>query len=357
MSEQVNVDTTKQKSLEKLKDKPSFTYEVHPSDLETRNECTVCNSSSLESLSTVSLNEKFVFFETSVCKDCGHVFRSTFPGFGWFTKCWEMIAREDSEPYNMEQEEFRAQRYNSYLNKIISSSEGLKNKTLRVLEVGAGYGHGINVFKEAGHEVDVIEAEIERRGYITRKFGINVVGGSINDLKALKNQYDIVVFSHCLEHVDHMSEEFQVLIDCLKDETARLYVEVPTLWPTITWMDTFFMAHKNNFTIETLKLFLDKFKVTISDEGFEETVEVAKGENFYCIIEPNPTKATKSSLEKIDDEYLNRVRNLYRKNAPDTVASDSELKFNVDEIENFFFIRKFSEDTKIELTNGYFKVD
>lgn len=71
----------------------------------------------------------------------------------------------------------------------------------RLLDIGSGLGHFLQVAQNDGWEVDGIEPRPEAVKYCYEKFGINVHEGFLEDLKCRPASYDVITLWDVLEHV------------------------------------------------------------------------------------------------------------------------------------------------------------
>src|SRR3989344_1563494 len=152
-----NIDKYKQNTLRIIETKSEKfrTYPIARDDLIKINHCLLCGSKDIETLTEVYLDYKLKFFVTSTCKKCLYTFRSVSPSLNWFKKCWDKIKTKKLEVFNPAVEKERHERYGVYSN-FVSKYHPIGT----LLEIGASYGTGLNVFKSKGFEVEAIEAEI-----------------------------------------------------------------------------------------------------------------------------------------------------------------------------------------------------
>ena len=92
-------------------------YPISHSDLSYVNICPLCSSPNIEIISDVSLDRELIFFQTAVCSDCFHGFRSILPKFSWFQSRWKQISTPfNNKVFNPSLEESRKIRYTQYCN-------------------------------------------------------------------------------------------------------------------------------------------------------------------------------------------------------------------------------------------------
>lgn len=221
-------------------------YPIQADDLIFTTACPVCGSGEAVTLVEVSLPDDLVFHATAVCRSCLFVFRPVSPSYHWFQRCWARIATGTLEVFNTALETERRERYRIYLGLMQAC-----RPTGRVLDVGAAYGSGTQLFAEAGYQVSALEPENDRANYIRRSLGIPVYQTVLQTFESEPGTWDIVLLSHCLEHVDGPAEILAKVHRWLVPG-GLVYLEVPDLWDIVDWTDGLFMTHKSNFTPENL---------------------------------------------------------------------------------------------------------
>jgi predicted TPR repeat methyltransferase len=117
----------------------------------------------------------------------------------------------------------RIQRLQSIFDRI---GESFPRPGWRVLEIGCGQGHLLNLLKQKGMEVQGMEIA-ERLVHDCRdKFGLNVARGTIRQMPAFDSLFDVILAYHVLEHLDEPSNFFKKAQGLLK-EGGFIFVEVP----------------------------------------------------------------------------------------------------------------------------------
>jgi len=351
MVSNINLDKFKHRALSCLaakKEEPR-TYPISKSDLLTVGKCSLCNSSRISLLAEVYLESKLNFFSTSVCNDCLYTFRDISPSFKWFQKCWKRIHTKKLEVPNPEMEEIRKRRYEEYHSFL---SKYAKNGHL--LDVGAGCGTGSKVFQNHGFIVEAVEPEEDKAYYLENFFNIRVCSNSIEEFVLRKKSYDLIIFAHCLEHLDNPVYVMSHIKDLLA-ESGILYLEVPILWNTVTWSDALYLAHKSNFTEENVIRLVTKSGFEILEKvQFQNTVD--EPWDLGLVLKPTQGNIqTKQDYKHVQEQYtVNDVRRLYRKHIPLTEipALDKVLRYNVPYIEQFYCTLKLESKKMLEPQSG-----
>ncbi len=329
------VDKTKRIALAGLakKNQKQQTYPIVKKDLLCIPRCPFCQSSRLKHLAEVSLISGLLFFRTSVCQNCVFVFRSISPSFAWFKKCWRMIDNGKLEVFNPEAEKYKKFRYQEYLaivKKYLSRGSAL--------EIGGGYGTGTKLFQQAGFDMEVIESEVSKARYIQEHLGIPVVDDDIfHFLNSTNKKYNLILFSNCLEHLDHPIAVMKKLKQILKPGGVVL-VAVPILWDYVIWTDALYLTHKVNFSQEHL--------LALSVNSSFETLEMKNvpyvfdnSQEILLILRaaarPSPISLKLTSRQQ--KELVNEIAGLYHSKLPfSSKLVKNVIKYQVPHIDQFF---------------------
>lgn len=327
----LNIDIYKRNALACLStkyDKPRR-YPIASSDLIAVNKCALCHSTNLSLISQVYLREKLNFLTTSVCNHCLFTFRSVSPTLRWFKRCWRAIYNGKLEVFNPSIEEERKRHYLEYLRKLAKYCHG---HTL--LDIGAAYGTGANVFRTNGWTVHTIEPEISKAHYIETFYKLPVVADSIENYVHKKRRYALIIFAHCLEHIDRPGVVLKHIGNLLAKD-GILYIEVPILWNYVSWSDSLYLPHKSNFTKENIVAYLKQCGFQILKMFYVRQHSEDAPWNLGIVAQwtgghpPFKIKSTRT---------INDVRAQYRKDLPlaKRPPLDQILKYDVPHIEQFF---------------------
>ena len=330
------VDPTRRLALAGLarKKQERRLYPITKKDLLSISRCPFCQNSRLKHLTEVSLTSGLLFFRTSICRNCTFVFRSISPSFAWFRKCWKIIETDKLEVFNPDTEKYKQRRYKEYLamvQKYIHRGSAL--------EIGSGYGTGTKLFQKAGFQMEVVESEVNKARYVETSLGIPVVDTDIvHFLNTTKKQYDLIIFSNCLEHLDHPIVVMQKLRHILKPEGFVL-VAVPILWDYITWTDALYLPHKVNFSQEhllalALRSGFEALEMKYVPYFFDTSREIV----FTLTPATRPSSFSIKFTPRQRRELINTVEKRYRHNLPfsSSLLKKGTLQYQVPHIDQFF---------------------
>jgi SAM-dependent methyltransferase len=331
----LGIDKFKERTLQRLQDRGEGrrTYPIGSSDLLRVTACVLCGSRSIIPLTEVYLPQGLNFFSTSVCQACLYTFRSVSPAYAWFKRCWETISEKRREVFNPSLEEIRRARYEKYFDLLGSHArEGL------VLDLGAGYGTGAKVFRDHGCRVEATEAEDDKAFYIRECLNIPLHETPIEAFVEEPRSYRLVLFSHCLEHLDNPVRVLSRVGNLLEPARGLLYLEVPVLWECVNWSDALYLTHKSNFTEENVEdlaercgfKVLERVRYRASDE---EPLDVG------LVLEPVAGRRREfGDFRKTEGKDVDDVRTLYRKKLPlsEPPPLETVLRYQVPYVEHFY---------------------
>ena len=307
-------------------------YPIHRTDLVYTKKCAVCGSGSTSVLTEVYLADRLNFLTTEVCNDCLFVFRSVSPSLRWFKKCWKKIKTEAVEVFNPEIEAIRKIRYEKY-HRILSKHVNSGN----VLDIGAGYGTGSQIFKERGYEVESLEPEDNKARYIRQALGIQVYQKSIESFLSNppKKRYDLIIFAHCLEHLDNPGSVLSHLKRILKP-LGLLYIDGPVLWNYVTWSDALYLTHKSNFGEEHLINFVQNHSFKILEKTHIRH-SPKEAFDFGLVLKADPYNKIRTPDNPPMEHTLDEIFKLYRKNLLiPNLPQHTKLVYSVPHIEQFY---------------------
>src|SRR3990167_3077669 len=311
-------------------------YPVTEADLLILSDCPLCGSDKTLRISEVSLNKSLVFFSTDICQDCLHIYRAISPNEAWFVARWDQISTGTLSVYNESLEEKRRVRYELYY--------GLLHKhkrSGRLLDVGAAYGAGTRVFRERGFQVEALEPERDRAEYIRKICDIETHSCTLDKFKPNDETYDLIVFAHCLEHLNDPVGSLKTLKNWLKKDGV-IYLEIPIAWKVIDWQDSLFMAHKHNFVEKNIRKLVAELGFNVLDSYLIPDND-APFCNLALVIQPESDGlATIGSDRLLDPEQYDSqdLKCLYEIGLPVARPAGEVLKFDVPHITNFYHILK-----------------
>jgi len=155
-----------------------------------------------------------------------------------------------------------------------------ESEPVRILDIGAGFGHVLHAFGRRFTDPELFAIEISEVciKHMT-SLGIKVYSELAEDiLPELDEQFDIIVLSHVLEHLANPKEMVRLLRNRLSNN-GLLYIEVPNIpveslkkYPDNKWAPRVDEPHITFFSRETLKRILknEDMKILFCETGGEK---------------------------------------------------------------------------------------
>lgn len=294
-----------------------------------QNNICYCGSDNFEKLSNI---DRFgLEFGTKICCDCGLI--SQIQSFD-----------EISMSHFYDDIYWPLHMGNLYLNtytQTSSLSEFLKfikptitntfsnKKNLKVYELGCGDGLKLRTIKDVFKgNFNIFEFGVD---YSTdavnnaKKNNLNVSLGGLDEF-IKKDQCDIFIMSHILEHILDLKQALKIIYKILKDD-GLLYIEVPGVKNLqyfreylYNYQDYCTLAHTYNFSLETLTSVLNdnKFEVVKGNQYVQSIFK--KNHNTLHSFDKTSYKTIISSLikakyknEKYENSYLTRGKRFIKK--------------------------------------------
>lgn len=254
--------------------------------------CPVCQSKDFEKLAE---RDRFgLRADVVICKKCGLVMtnpkmiNSSYKDF--YENFYRDIYSKGEIKNYFKMQVTRGKHILKYIcNKLDTN---FKNKS--VLEVGCGAGGILKTFKNNDNRIVGIDLGEEYVNY-GKQEGLDLFVANIEEENISKNKYDLIIFSHVLEHLSDPIKELEKASRLL-NENGIIYVEVPGIkgmWrkADFDFLDYLQNAHIWHFTNRTLK---NIFKST--------NLEVLYSDEFIrAIVRP---KINNMKEEKFESDYI-----------------------------------------------------
>lgn len=294
-----NLNSTQKRAKKEIEDKVEFGS--YPFENVS---CQVCNS-----IKSRILSEKDRYglhYTVRVCENCGLVYTSPRMVQDAYNNFYALeyrrlySGREVPNLDNLKINEARGEKIYSYLEQFIK----IKNRPVKVLEIGCSAGGILSYFKNAGCETLGVDLDANYIGYGREKLGLNLVEGTLRDVPSDFTP-DIIIYSHVLEHIlDIKAELLKLKSVCTKN--TLLYIEVPGIKNIHASYNFNFLhylqnAHTFHFSLTTLRnlMYKNDFKIIKGDE-FIRSVFVKREEPESKEYFQNDFKEISSYLENTE---------------------------------------------------------
>jgi SAM-dependent methyltransferase len=212
--------------------------------------CNLCSSLDIEQIADRDRDGRPL--RTTICRRCGLVWSNPRPG-------QEDIRRYYSREYRLDYKG----RATPSLRHIARSGRGALNRHRalspflnagdRILDVGAGSGEVVYVFRRLGFDVRGLEPDEQYARHAREALGVPVDTGFVQDASFPPGSFDAVTMYHALEHVEDPVGVLRTIRGWLKSGGV-LVLEVPNVEARcILPAHRFHFAHFYNFNRATLE--------------------------------------------------------------------------------------------------------
>ena len=183
--------------------------------------CYVCGGTDFERLSET--DRYGFFYPTGMCRGCGNVQQELYYPEEVIVAFYSHHYRRIYSPLSPEGLFERQRRRGLAIWAFCANDLG---DAPRVLEIGAGAGGILNVFREEGCIVTGLDYDDDYLDWGRRR-GLSLLKGDLGTVK-LPQEFDLVILSHVLEHVVEPARFLERIAPLLADH-GMVYVEVPSL--------------------------------------------------------------------------------------------------------------------------------
>ena len=189
-------------------------------------ECVPCLCGSRIFDLIASVDRHLMLQNTVLCTECGLIQSNprmttdeyaNFYSSDFYRKCYE------SGDYRSLYENKYTPKEGRHIFDEINKAKDITS-SISVLELGAGGGWNLLVFKNAGAEVSGLDYSSNLVS-LGRSHGINMMQGSVNEISGV---FDVIIINHVLEHFLNPIESIKQLIRHLKKDGV-VYIGVPNI--------------------------------------------------------------------------------------------------------------------------------
>ena len=254
--------------------------------------CPICNES--DKFQLISEKDRYGFlYPLVICETCGLVQANPRLRSEDYSDFYEKghqkriyVGKERPEQDYFQSQYKRGQKIYSFV-----KDRFRHKKNISVLEVGCGAGGILKIFEEKGHYVKGIDLNEEYLDYGRNQYRLNLTNQNLFQIE--NEEYDLIIYSHVLEHLSEPSEHLQ-FVKKLLSKDGLLYIEVPGIkrsfqiyFDILRYLQN---AHIYNFSYQTLSNLMAKNDYVIVNEKNEEIESLWK-------VSHNPSFKIKSDFE------------------------------------------------------------
>jgi len=277
--------------------------------------CPVCGEA--HEFDCISEKDRYGFYyPLKICKTCGLVFANPrirevdYDDFyaGGHQKRIYAGESQPSEQYFRKQYNKGLRIYN-FLKKYIDDFSGMN-----ILEVGCGAGGILKVFKQKGADVTGIDLT---PGYIEYGKNIEELDLHVQNLFTIKDEkYDLIIYSHVLEHLDNPNTHLEYIRTLLKDD-GMVYIEVPGIKSSHRVYGDFILylqnAHIYNYSFTSLSNLLTKNGYSLMSKGNEYIRSLWKFNSTYSEKFLNDYENCLTLLTRNEKPLMRKVNKVKKK--------------------------------------------
>jgi len=325
-------------------------FKIKESDVTIGKECPCCQSNSVKLISECVNPQGVRFLATSICENCGHVFRSRVPSESWFNHAFQIRHEEQQKtgfnPLNPEIEKQRYERYHA-IGHFLSKRFGIEKNAL--LDVGCGPGTGLDAFNDLGFDVVGVDPDESRARFAIEK-GHEIHLGEFSTF-ITEQKFDFITLIHSLEHFQNPEFFLRKALEHAHEHTL-FYVEVPeVLDHVLDWNDSLYLAHISNFNATSLENLAARCGWDLLEQvnPYMES-ELHKG-HLAMVFRPR-LSTVPNSVKSLNDHQVNEIVSRYYQGVPD-VRKDFPMIIKVKEVNDISLGYKGIKELKKDVHDNY----
>ncbi|MCT7489215.1 class I SAM-dependent methyltransferase [Aliarcobacter cryaerophilus] len=171
---------------------------------------------------------------------------------------------------------------NDYFNNIYQGIKGYITPESQILDMGAGHGEFSKYLLDLGYKNILAIDPSEKNCEDIKNYGLNYIQNDsfIND-DTLKEKFDLIIFSHALEHILDFQHSVENIKSMLKKD-AIVYIELPDSkkYCNVNFPSFFFFTYEHliHFTQETFVNFAKSYGLDLVQSN-----TFLKCESYYVI--------------------------------------------------------------------------
>lgn len=184
-----------------------------------------------------------------ICEDCGFVFNNPCPSYAELEKHYTFFSNYESPQTEGKATPEMTLKWNRTFDMV---SESFPNNFKgKALEIGCATAFGLSVFKSNGWDVLGLDPSKKAVEIAKELYGIEVIEALFDKSLFEGQKFDVIIFSHVLEHIVSPDELIKDLTQILKPN-GFVYIEVPNMLKPDVPMGWFTFEHLNYYTPTSL---------------------------------------------------------------------------------------------------------
>lgn len=247
--------------------------------------CPVCSSTKNNEVYTQNFDNHFEFSESGyvqkivICEGCGFVFNNPCPSYAELDKHYRSWSNYESPQTEGKATPEMVRKWNRTFE--FTKERFPDGYTGRVLEVGCATAFGLSIYKSNGWDVLGLDPSQKAVSLAKELYDIEVIEALFDPSLFGDQKFDLIIFSHVLEHIISPDDLVNNLIQILSPD-GLVYIEVPNMLKPDVPMGYFIFEHLNYFTPTSLTniMGVNGFKLD-SMKLFDGSMEI---QPFYPVI-------------------------------------------------------------------------
>lgn len=256
---------------------------LHYSNTTVRDDCPICASKKIKTLTELVNKDERVCLERSICGECDHIFFSVLPSSQWFENfyqnVWDTSTSAPTSP-----PEFNYAAITDILTRYISHSS-------RIMDLGCGYGSAIDHFQKLGYKNLLGLEPSARRASVARKTGAEIFECTAEHFSKINRVTIDAAYSwHAFEHMEDPLRVLKHIYESMSDGGV-IFLCVPNADAEHLFSMAHFIPHQHSFSVKSaLRLLnLAGFEVVYIDDsirvvGTKKSIgagTVSRASNFF----------------------------------------------------------------------------
>lgn len=237
LGKKTDLISLKKNIVEKIKKNLEY-YEKSRTELykkentEAVNSCPVCNADSKETeVKTVIYGAKY-----AQCKKCSHIYVLERPAQKAIHNFYLNDVTYAATYTDKDSAESRLQAiavpWANWMTKVFEKQYGRKPE--KILDIGSGAGHFVEVCRRMGYEANGIELSKSSRDFAKNIWGVELDGRNFLDVTDEYENYDVVTFWGLLEHTPNPGELLQAAYKVLPNNKEGIVISKLPRWNSLS---------------------------------------------------------------------------------------------------------------------------
>jgi 2-polyprenyl-3-methyl-5-hydroxy-6-metoxy-1,4-benzoquinol methylase len=228
----------------------------------TTAKCLLCGSTGLTYVNGVRDSDEHLIGK---CETCGHVQLAPLPTAEQDERFYQAantnnLFKDDADWQNLE---WLAERYRPYAENQAENLMRYADKNEKIIEIGSGYGHLVEILRKNGYTIDGIEISADKRRLFKKRTGGELSAINFLEEHVCEGGHDLLCMLQTLEHISAPAA-FITHASAMLRKGGRIFIEVPNendflKNECVEYRNfTYCRAHLSYFTAETLTMLLEK---------------------------------------------------------------------------------------------------